>query len=236
MIDNLNPPPIVQDQHQQAKYWHKKAVEAHQARSSSSLDHAEALYHISECNGHVDLGHKTFGEYVFNSFGKSKQWGNKLVSIHKKFVVELKQTKTTLKEITFGKVSKLVSVVDKDNVSDLLEFAKTATQQQVDHKVKELQGLDPNETKVDDEFTSLRFKMPAEVVDVVKDSLDMAREEYKQSRGVEKVQDFQALEIMAATYATTRDISGDLEETLNNLFFRLSQAYNIDISWEIKNE
>jgi hypothetical protein len=236
MIDQTNPPAIVQSENQSAEFWHEKAMEADKVRSNSSLDHAEALYHLELDDNFKDLGYENFGTYVFKSFGKSKQWAKKLISIHKKFIVELKKTKESLKNATFGKVSKLVSVVDEDNVDELLEFAESATQLEVDEKVKELQGLEPNETRVDDDNITMRFSMPNEVADVIKDSLELAREEYGQATGDHKAADFKALEIMAANYALTREVSGDLEETLDSLFHRMEKAYNIKISWEPNDE
>lgn len=233
IMDQINPPAAVQEDTQSVQYWHKKALEADKVRSNSSLDHAEALYYVNEGEGYKELGFDSLGEYVFSSFGKSKGWGNKLISIHKKFVIELGQTKEDLKKVTFGKISKLVSVVDEDNVDEMLEFAETATQKEVDAQVKESKGLEANETKDSEEMVTMRFKMPSDVAPVIRDSLELAREEYSEHEEEEyDIPDFKALEIMAANYALSRPISGKWEDGLNELFDSLGKLYNIDISWE----
>lgn len=239
MIDDINdgyiePPAVVRSENHDVEYWDKQAIEADKSRSDSSIDHAEALYHLNEDDNYQVLGFDSLGEYCFARFGKSKAWAKKLISIHKKFVVELGKTKQELKKVGFGKLGKLVSVVQEETVDEVLAEAENMSQKEIDEKIKENKGLEVNETEVDEEYTSFRFKMPKESKEVLKLALDSAKKQYAQSQNVEtkNVMDFQALEMMSSHYLLSTEDYSDNEEILDKLFHELELKYKITITRE----
>lgn len=217
-----------------AKYWHDQATKADKIRSDSSLDYAEALYELSQ-GGYQDLGYQSLAEYVFKCFNRSKQWAEKLIAIYKKFVIDLGKTKEELKEVGFGKLSKLQSIAQESNVDEILEDAKGMTQKEIDEKIKESQGLEPNETKVKDDQTKLTFTGPAEGMDVVKSALQYAKEDCAamSKRPVDQVSDFHVIEHLSVMYIQDRKrFSGrDRQESITKLLNNIANKQNIDIKW-----
>ena len=222
------------DQEQDYTYWHEQAVQASKVVSSSNLKHAEALYEIKELKGYKKMGHDTMGEYVYKYFNRSSKWAEKLISIHKKFVVELNRDIKELEEVTFGKLAILVSIVDEENVEQLLVESKDMTQGDIAKRIKQEKGLAENETQVDNETGRLSFTAPIEAIDSIKAALDEARDEYAQVAEcmVDEVKPFQALELMAANFLNTFDReNNDYEVTLHRALKRIEAVYKIDISY-----
>lgn len=235
---NINPPAAVStvdgQEEKDVKYWDNQAIEADLSRSNSSIEHAEALYEIRRDDRFTELGYQSLAAYCFDRFGKSKSWTNKLVSMHEKFVIQLGKTKEELKEVGFGKVSKLTSIANIDNVDTILEDSKKMTQKEIDDKIKmDRDGLEPNETKVDEETITMKFKMPLCAAESIRAYLNMAAEEYVEGRDMvaDNVLDFQKLELMAVVYGQSRDITGDRDASLNRMFKELELKYNISINW-----
>jgi hypothetical protein len=230
------PPAIVREveDEKSVHYWHDVAVNAEKQKSLSNLKHAEALYHIHENENYKKLGFKSISEYVFKYFSRSASWANKLISIHKKFVIELEQSPETLEEVTFGKLSQLVSIVNEGNVDEVLRDAKKMTQQDISKKVREENGLAANETVVEENISKLVFKGPTEAMEIIKQAIVEAKEEYATETGkkVSDIIEFQALELIAVNYLNIHDmIDGNPRVALENTLHKLTSMYNIDIEY-----
>ena len=223
--------PLEETVQKTAREWHEQALEADRSRSNSSLLHAQALYELQD--KYAELGYESFGEYVFENFGKSLAWAKKLIQIHLKFVVTLGRDQQELLDIGFGKLSKLASVVDTDNADEILEKAKNMSQQEIDHKIKEAKGLAVNETQTSDDKSTLKFSGPKEAMEVVKVALDLAALEYVHGtdRDPDKLIPFQGLEILAASYLVSNSLDGP-EENLAKLIKDLERIHSIKISYE----
>ena len=224
-----------------AQYWHDQGVKANEARSSSSIEHAESLYQLSQ-GGYKDLGYESFAEYVYVNFNKSLKWAEKLIGLHKKFIVTLGKTKEDLKQVGFGKVSKLQSIVTEENVDNLLSESLNLTQGQIDAKIKESKGLASNEVEAKDDKTTLKFTGLKTDMVGIKQALELAKEDFRksnntQSVGIQQVSDFHALEYMAVNYSLSRDdITGDRETILAEKLAIIERAQGIKITWEEDSE
>ena len=245
MIDGIigkaysDPPAIVREagDQQDVHYWHETALNAEEQKSLSNLIHAEALYHINENENYKKLGFKSISEYVFKYFGRGASWTNKLINIHKKFVVELEQTQETLEEVTFGKLSQLVSIVNAENVDEVLSDAKKMTQQDISKRVREEKGLAANETIVEDNVSKLVFKGPTEAMEVIKQAIVEAKEEYASETGrkISEIIEFQALEMIAVNYLNIHDmLEGNPRVALDNTLAKLESVYNVEILYTDK--
>ena len=233
------PPAIVREaeSEQDIHYWHDIAVSAEEQKNLSNLKHAEALYHINLNGGYTKLGFKSISEYAFKYFSRSGSWANKLINIHDKFVVQLKQTPETLEEITFGKLSQLVSIVTEENIDEVLDDAKKMTQQDISKRIREEKGLAPNEEIVEGKISKLTFKGPVEAMEVIKQALVEAKEEYATETGMKvcEVIEFQALELIAVNYINIHDmVENNPRVALENTLTRLESVYKIEISYKDK--
>lgn len=215
-----------------ARYWHEKAVTADKNRSGSSLDHAEALYHLKKDKGYEQLGFPSMDAYVFESFGKSGKWAEKLISVHTKFVVELGKTKEELVAVGFSKVAKLVSVAEENTVDTILEEAAEMTQKEIDEKIREEKGLKPNEAKADEEYVTLKLQMQRDFKEVYDAAIEVAADQYLEDQGYPPKYEAQSLEMIVADYLTTRLPSGSSEDQIDDTLERFANRHKINISWE----
>lgn len=236
----INPPAIVRsvDENQNdVYYWHEQAVQACKQHCMSNLKHAEALYQINKLKGYSDMGFGTMAEYVNSHFSRSKQWAEKLILIHDKFVENLNVPKEKLEEVTFGKLSILAAHINEENKEQLLDMACSITQKElcdyVKHNFKE-------DKPKDEQNKSLRFKGPAEMVEVVETALDSAKEQLfnisKQYEYINDVPDLAALEFVSSVYLTSASLDGNPYETLERAVQLLEHAYKVRIQWETQDD
>lgn len=224
-------------------YWHKQALEADKTRSTSNLKHAEAIYNINQNEGYKKLGtsgYKSIAEYVQAEFNRGASWTDKMLRVYEKFTVQLKVDQNTLESVGFGKLGKLVSVVNEDNVDEVLEEAKELTQQQIDKKIKSDNGLQENEAKIDEENSRISFSAPKELAKLFNELLKDAKEYYAKDVGVDafKINDYQGLEIILSFYNLSRTVGQGIQYDLEQLLKSIEKAHKIkiEITREVQDE
>jgi len=199
-------------------YWHKQALEADKTRSTS----------------------KSIAEYVQAEFNRGASWTDKMLRVYEKFTVQLKVDQNTLESVGFGKLGKLVSVVNEDNVDEVLEEAKELTQQQIDKKIKSDNGLQENEAKIDEENSRISFSAPKELAKLFNELLKDAKEYYAKDVGVDafKINDYQGLEIILSFYNLSRTVGQGIQYDLEQLLKSIEKAHKIkiEITREVQDE
>jgi len=239
MMNLINPPAIVREENEDNTkdiyYWHEIGIKADQSRSLSNLTHAEALYHIDDLKGFKTLGYDSMNEYVFKVYNRSASWSKKLIEIHRKLVVDLGISNDKLLKATFGKISKIISHINKDNVDQILDKLPSLTQEQVNDLVKELKGEEPDAEK---EEGTIRLKGPLLIIESVQTAIDMAKIEISKVSGHYKdetaVPPLLAMELVCAQYMSGCSLDGNPLESLENSLKALEHVYNVKISYENK--
>ena len=105
------------------------------------------LYLTRHCETWKEWGHDSFADYVENEAGKSMDQARALISIFERLVIELEVDETTLKLIGWTKARLLLKVVDKQNVNDWLEKAKTLSRRKLQDSIKEARKTDEEKPK-----------------------------------------------------------------------------------------
>jgi len=86
----------------------------------------------------------SFEEYCENEIGLKKRSGQYLISIYKKFVVELELPKSVLKDMEWAKAKELVSIITAENAADYLDkisgMSLVQVKEFVGAKKRELKG------------------------------------------------------------------------------------------------
>tara|TARA_R110002167_G_scaffold24964_1_gene87125 strand:+ start:3099 stop:3842 length:744 start_codon:yes stop_codon:yes gene_type:complete len=225
----------IEDSARDVYYWHELALKSENDKSLSNLKHAEALFWVNENENFRKLGYRSIQEYVFKYFSRSKSWGVKLISIHKKFREDLDFTIKELEHVTFGKLALLVGVVsDREEAESWFERAKDMTQAQIAKAIKLEKGEENSLEEVDDDTSKISFAGPKEAIEVVQASLREARQEYanEAGRAVEDIIDFQGLEYMAAHFLSVYDMeSNDPSVTLHATLRKLEAAHGIKLTY-----
>ena len=236
-MNNLtNPIAIVRSEEKEVSesvfYWHEKCQEANKARNLSNLSQAESLYHIDRMGGYKELGYDSMGEYVYKCYDRSKPWADKLVGIHKKFVEELGISNEKLLAATFGKLSKVLAHITKDNVDEILDMLPKMKQDEVDDLVRKLKGDSPTDEK---EQGQIRLKGPIEIIESIQSAMDIAKSELCQTSSFyqyeSEVPDLLSVEFLASSFMSGVSLAGDPYETLENALKALEHNYNVKITW-----
>jgi len=157
-----------------------------------------------------------------------------VLGVYRKYVLELGKSIEDLSKIGLGKLAIAASIVDIDNISDTLSDMEGMTQQEVSDKVKESKGLAPNETREDNGDRRLTFKGPEEIVDTIKEAIELAKENLASTSSYystsKNVPDLQALELMAVNFITNADMFGNGSETLQTIVTKLEDLFDVGIT------
>ena len=216
-----------------AQYWDQKAVKADGDKSRNLLAQIEALHNLSEIKGFENLGFKTLAEYVFDRFGRSRAWLMQNLSIYRTFHKTLGISLDKMASIGPGKLSKLVSQVNEDNVIEVLDDAESKTQKEISDDIKAKNGLKPNETRQEDGQKTIRVKGPDTSIETIQTGIDSAKDlifkdtEYYQSAS--EVSDVTALEAVCRDYVLNKDQFEHTESELDVTVRRLEEIYNVSI-------
>jgi hypothetical protein len=214
---------------------HDQGLICSAAHAFSLLGQAESWYWLKKIEGYkkIDAGYSSIYEYVNHYFNKSKVTVDKIIKIYEVFKLKFERGDEELRNLGWGKLSKLISIVDEDNVDSILIEAQEMTQQEIDRKIKLERGLAPNEVEINDEFSKITFKGPKEAIDFISQVILEAKYEYIHGtdKRIEDVLDFQALEVVCANYFNVYDREeNDKELTLKRTISALSSAYNKTIT------
>lgn len=226
----------VDQEERDAKYWDSVAMMAENARCRSMLVYSEALYNLDREKGYIELGFDSIYEYVYDRFGRSRASTTQTIAVYKKYVIELGRTIDELVGIGIGKLSQMVAHVSQDTIEQDLDDMETLSQKEISDRLKEKEGMAPNETLEKDGDHRLVFKGPATMIDVVKVALDLAGEniangsDFYQER--KDVPPLKSLEFICAVFLSSSDLDGNPYSTLDRSIESLQNIYGIKIKWE----
>lgn len=241
MIEELNPPAIVQpaeieavENTKSAKEWDEQAQSSDRKKSVNMLEHAEALYFLDKFGGYKELGFVSIDEYVYQNFSKSAATTAKLLQVYGKYVVELGCDMEDLADVGYGKLGMMASKVDSENVQSTLDEMKDMTQKEIADQIKIKNGVEPNETLTDDGTRKLVLKGPSDMMDVVQTGLEMAKAIYAKDvdKEIKDIPDLKALELIVATFCVSIDEDLEMEDNLQKSLGILERAYGVEISFE----
>ena len=244
MNNNLitDPPAIVRSVEENLQDLDQFALDkrldmAIQSRSQNLLVMGEILYILNENKGYEQLGsgYDTIYAYVKDKMSRSKSWTDALVRVHSRFRVELEVPIEELADIGYGKLNKVVSCTNEENVDQMLEMCRNSTQEQLGEYVKQQNG-DVDATSSDEPQHTIKIVGSETNLGGILTAMQIAREEYAdnyQNVSAADVTDFSALEIMAASYITSRSLENDTNESIQNTLDEFARANNLKkIEWE----
>lgn len=240
---NTDPPPIVRSINEEktldqmdAFELHNKSQEFHKVRSSNLILMAKVWCLLDDQNGYekLDAGYQSIYEYIAKYTGKSKATARKIMSVWRRYVEELGADEQTIIDSDYNRLSIMQSQVDSDNLDEVLENVAEKSQAELREMVKESKGLEPEENEIDEETTVLKFKGSKDNMAVIKTALEMSKEEYVENStiDVKNVSNFQALEILAANYMTSRSLTGEAADSYDEILNRFAKVNGLKIEWK----
>jgi len=221
-----------------ASEWHNQAVSCGVARDYGLLGQSQAWYYLKKTEKYTDLGYTSVYHYVDDNFSKSKQTTDKIIQIYDVYVETLGISLESLSNVGWGKLSLLCSKVNEDNVDELLELATDMTQRELLERVKEDDGLAPNETRDKNELIKMSFKVPEEMAEVIRTTIGVAKGLYSEmvDRPESDIPEGCALEMICAHFLTQADLEGDPRSSLQNAVRALETSYQVNINVTPKGE
>lgn len=240
MINDINPPAIVQAMHDEktAQEWHEQGLAAEIKRSAGTLEQAESWYHLKQSTGYQELGYQSIAEYVFKEFGKSAATCDKYIQIYRVMCVDLNKNMNELATIGAGKLSKIVGHVDASNVDQVLSDIKNMSQKQIDERIKQEKPIaSPEDEDGNDreEQKTLRMKGPASMVDVIEDATRAAKGEIVKMSSfntVDDIPDLYAMNYIMSCFMSSVSLEGNPVSSLENSIASLEIAYGVTIDWD----
>mgnify|MGYP003627560996 CR=1 FL=1 len=142
-----------------------------------NLVSGELLYEVAMNEYWRDWDFDTFAEYCESELNMRDRKAKYLISIYKKFVIELNLPKEILLDLQWSKAKELISVITEDNWPDLISDLNEMSVKEVKYMVKEMKGgdkLEDSSTSSEDITERVVFNLSKEQAENISTALQLA--------------------------------------------------------------
>ena len=177
----------------------------------------------------------SFEEYLVNELGSEKRKAKYLISIYQKFCIDLDLPVDTLRGLEWSKAKELVSVINQENASELLDACRSKSLREIQDMVRAMRGkpaVGNSSGNSDPESVVKRFVLSKEEGENVDNALKVAR-------GMANTEsDNVALNLICAEFVATSVGEGFDGATakLDNILQTLEGAFGVKLKIEAMDE
>lgn len=187
---------------------------------------AAAWHEVKEKGYWKSYGYVSFDQYIMEEFSYGRSTSEALLSIYSTYVVKLGISPIELSEIPWYGLREVLSIVNENNVHEILDKLKGMTQKDIKKWLKSLQGLHPAEAKFK---TGHKFHFnfeSEEQAEVIRQALVAAQTVSGSEVPAEN------LEVICAEYLLTNLGDSDKLATLEKWFQFVARKFGIKVTWE----